>query len=76
MRSDCLCDESGHTKFPCLHLQHVTLLTLAHPLLRICSGWLTFAQPSYHFQQAAPQHAKSFQLQLRELRTGLIYKDG
>jgi hypothetical protein len=32
--------------------------TSTQPLLRICSGWLTFAHPNYHFRQAAPQHAE------------------
>jgi len=40
--SPVMCDESGHTKFPFSHLEHVTLPTLAQarpgPLLRICSG--------------------------------------
>src|SRR4051812_22490738 len=35
---------------------------LAQDLLRICSGWLTFAHSNYHFRQAAPQYAESLQL--------------
>jgi len=40
-----------------LYLAHVTLLTPAQSLLKICSGLPTFVQAKYHFRQAAPQHA-------------------
>jgi len=61
-----MCDESGHTEFP---FSYLAPRDVAHPgsgsaqsVLRICSGWLTFAHPDYQFRQAAAQPAESLQL--------------
>jgi len=40
-----MCDESGHTKFPFSHLEHVTSLTPARARLSPCSGFAQAHSP-------------------------------
>ena len=40
-----MCDESGHTEFPFLYLEHVKLLTPAQVRLNPCSGFAQAGSP-------------------------------